>query len=196
MPTTLESNEQYLDFFRDISPDMNDDDFDQLESLYPDPARDPVSPYSGAPNSTQYDRVSATWGDYAYNCLSQETVYRVSKAGAPVWKLRWDTGNNRPGWQGIPYVTDMRYTWATWAEPTVQYPEIGKVYHAYLKSFVLIGNPSLLRLEGTPEWPQWGEVEAKQLVVKPTGAVVERDKIREEACLFWRHPERAGMLHK
>jgi acetylcholinesterase len=143
IPGDLEINQQYLDFMKGIAPGMTYKDIEKLARLYPDPATNPDSPYVNAPNSTQYNCVGATWSDYAYICPSQETAYRVSESGLPVWKLRWDTNNKSPSWKGIPHPADMKYTWG---EPTAQYPEIGTLYHAYLASFVATGNPNTRRL--------------------------------------------------
>lgn len=193
VPGDLETNQQYLDFMRGIAPGMTKKDIEKLARLYPDPATNPDSPYINAPNSTQYNRVAATWSDYAYICPSQETAYRVSESGLPVWKLRWDTNNKSPAWKGIPHSADMKYTWG---EPTAQYPDIGTLYHAYLASFVATGNPNTRRLAGTPKWPNWKKGNSKQLVIKSTGPEVENDTIRSEQCLFWRDPERQLRLDK
>ncbi|KAM0277065.1 hypothetical protein ACHAQH_006135 [Verticillium albo-atrum] len=200
IPGTLETNEEFIDFLQKISPSLNSTDLALLEALYPDPATNPDSPYANSPNSTQYNRLSAAWSDYAYICPSQETAYRMSNAGVPAWKLRFNTNNNFPSWQGIPHATDMPYAWA---EPTTQYPEIARTYHMYLASFVLTGDPNKLREEGSAEWPGYEpkgyglEAEApEQLVVGRDGPEVEKDDIRREQCLFWRDPERAGRLNK
>jgi acetylcholinesterase len=113
----------------------------------------------------------------------------------PTWKLRFNTPNFWPAWQGIPHTSDTKYTWD---EPTTQYPEISHVYHAYLSSFVATGDPNRYRYKGSPKWPQYegGNDEPLQLVVQPNNTKVETDSIRREACLFWRSPERATKLNK
>lgn len=195
VPGDLETNEEFLDYLHNISPALNAKDIALLESLYADPATDPTSPFANSPNSTQYNRIAAAWSDYAYICPGQETSYRTSTAGVPTWKLRFNTPNNVPAWQGIPHTSDTRYTWD---EPTAQYPEISHLYHGYLSSFVASGDPNKYRYPGSPKWPQYkGDAnQPKQLVVQPKGTQVEKDTIRKEACLFWRDPERATRLNK
>lgn len=204
IPGTLETEEDFIGFMSNTSPALTDEDLDLLSSLYPDPATNPDSPYTNAPNSTQYDRLNAAWSDYAYICPSQETSYRTSKAGIPMWKLRWNTDNRNPEWKGIPHAADQFYFWA---DPTVEFPEMGRLYHSYMASFVLTGDPNTLRIPGSAEWPLYEQTEAcsdeeeeeevpMQLVVNPNGAVAEKDDIRREQCQFWRDPERAGRLNK
>ncbi|KAF2799387.1 para-nitrobenzyl esterase [Melanomma pulvis-pyrius CBS 109.77] len=197
----LETNEQFLGYLSNGSPALNSTDLELLETLYPDPATNPSSPFANSPNSTQYNRISAAWSDYAYICPGQETAYRASLAGVPTWKLHFNTNASWPAWRGIPHTSDTKYTWN---EPTTQYPEISHIYHGYLASFVTKGDPNVARFEGSPVWPLYKpngygiESEpAQQLIVQPNnGTGVEKDELRREACLFWRDPERAGRLNK
>ncbi|EEY22276.1 lipase [Verticillium alfalfae VaMs.102] len=192
IPGTLETNDEFINFLHNISPSLNSTDIALLEALYPDPATNSDSPYAGSPNSTQYNRLSAAWSDYAYICPSQETAYRMSNAGLPAWKLRWNANNNFPAWQGIPHAADMQYSWA---EPTTQYPNIAQIYHSYLASFVLTGDPNKLRKQGSTEWPAYtpagygAEAEAPlQLVVGSDGPEVEKDDIRRGTVLVLEGP--------
>lgn len=199
------TNQEFIEFLHNASPALNATDLQLISSLYPDPAFNTSSPYANSPNSTQYNRVEAALSDFAYICPGQETAYRASSAGVPTWKLRFNTNNSFPSWQGIPHTSDTKYTWN---DPSTQYPSVGKEYHRYLASFVLTGNPNTYRLAGSPEWlpyePEGHGIETKpgrQLVVQPAeagrnGTEMESDSIRREACLFWRDPERAPRLNK
>ncbi|KAF4980172.1 hypothetical protein FZEAL_3750 [Fusarium zealandicum] len=191
----LETNEEFLDYLHNISPALTAEDLEEMSSLYPDPATNPTSPFANSPNSTQYDRLAAAWSDYAYICPGQETAYRTSTAGVPTWKLRFNTNNNFPAWQGIPHTADTAYSWN---DPTTQYPEISHIYHAYLSSFVATGDPNRHRYPGSPAWPLYDGKKNKplQLVVQPDKTKVEQDVIRKEACMFWRDPDRAPRLNK
>ncbi|KAI9147631.1 acetylcholinesterase [Paramyrothecium foliicola] len=203
LPGDLETNEEFLGFLHKGSPELTDKDLSLLAELYADPATDPASPFANSPNSTQYNRIGAAWSDYAYICPGQETSYRTASAGVPTWKLRFNTNNSFPAWQGIPHTADTRYAWD---EPVVQHPEISHVYHGYLSSFVTAGNPNTHRFPGTPEWPSYepqgygiDSEPGKQLLVQPEeegGTQVEDDDIRREACLYWRDVERATRLNK
>ncbi|KAF9769535.1 hypothetical protein IL306_013044, partial [Fusarium sp. DS 682] len=194
-PGDLETNKEFLDYLHNISPALTKKDLRELSALYPDPAKHKDSPFVNSPNSTQYDRISAAWSDYAYICPGQETAYRVSTAGVPTWKARFNTNNSFPAWQGIPHTADTAFTWD---EPTTEYPEISHIYHGYLASFVTTGDPNHHRYPGSPKWPAYkGQDEwPLQIVIQPKHTKVEKDKIRKEACLWWRDPERAPRLNK
>ncbi|KAF4965609.1 hypothetical protein FSARC_6596 [Fusarium sarcochroum] len=194
-PGDLETNKDFLDYLHNISPALTKKDLAELSALYPDPAKYKDSPFANSPNSTQYDRISAAWTDYAYVCPGQETAYRASIAGVPTWKVRFNTNNSFPAWQGIPHTADTAFTWD---EPTTQYPEISHIYHGYLASFVATGDPNRHRFPGSPKWPAYkGEDDSPlQIVVQPKDTKVEKDEIRKEACLYWRDPERAPRLNK
>lgn len=194
-PGDLETNKEFLDYLHNISPALTNKDLKELSALYPDPANHKDSPFANSPNSTQYNRISAAWSDYAYICPGQETAYRASTAGVPTWKVRFNTNNSFPAWQGIPHTADTGFTWD---EPTTQYPEISHIYHGYLASFVATGDPNKHRYPGSPKWPTYNgrERSPKQIVVQPGDTKVEKDNIRTEACLWWRDPERAPRLNK
>ncbi|RYP13140.1 hypothetical protein DL767_010899 [Monosporascus sp. MG133] len=203
VPGTLETNEDFISYFSGVSPKLTDNDLALLGGLYPDPAVVPGSPFTNSPNSTQLSRVSAAYSDYVAICPGQETAYRASREGVPTWKVRFNTNDSWPAWQGIPHGADERYTWN---EPQVQYPRASSIYHAYLASFVATGDPNTLRYPGSPKWPRyepsWSEKEMdgappRQLVLQLRGeAAVELDNIRWDACQYWRDPERAPRLNK
>lgn len=195
IPATLQTVDEFLAYLKNGSPGLTNEDLGLLSSLYPDPATDSDSPYINSPNSTQYDRLNAAWSDYAYICPTQETSYRTSLARVPMWKLRWNTPNRNQKWQGVPHSVDAPYLWA---EPSVEFPEVGRVHHSYLASFVLTGDPNKLRLQGSAEWPLYEQTEdvPSQFVMNPQGPSVEKDDIRRAQCQFWRAPERAPRLNK
>lgn len=198
-PGNLSTNADFIGFLSNISPGLSQEELGELASLYPDPVTDPNSPYVNSPNSTQFSRIGAGYSDYAYICPGQETVTRTSLAGVPSWKVRFNTPNGTPIWQGVPHTSDVKYTWNA---PDVQYPDVSPIYHSYLSSFVLTGNPNTYRAEGTPEWPPYdASVESTgerplQIVVNPNGTVVEKDTIRSKQCAWWREPARQLRLNK
>lgn len=199
-PGDLQSNDDFLQFMQQTSPDLNITDISLINELYPDPVAHPDSPYASSPNSTQYNRLSEAWSDYAYICPSRETAYRVSKAGVPIYRAHFNTPDSPleyQSWRGIPHTSDTRYTWAS---KKVPYTVTGDIYHAYLASFVTTGDPNTARLPGTPEWPLYEGskgAEAEQLIINPGNfTVVEKDSYRRAQCDFWNSEERAGRLNK
>ena len=211
IPQDIQDDSDFLDYLHNLAHNLNDDDMDLIDELYPDPVTDPDSRFADSPKSTQYNRLAAAYSDYAYICPSQETAYRTSLAGVPTWKARFNTNNNFPSWQGIPHTADARYTWGA---QDVQYPEVSSMYHAYFASFVTTGDPNKARAPGSPAWPRYygdpGVTDGgngttrrdistdgkMQLLVQAGETKAKKDNIRAEACLYWRDPARASRLCK
>lgn len=205
-PGDIETNGEFLDFLKNLIPDLSEQDILDLEALYPDPTNDTNgdwSPYAHSPNSTQYNRLSAALTDYMYVCAGQETAVRMSSVGVPVYKMHWTVNNTFPDWKGIPHTADTKYTWAEGkGTGGVQYPEVGKQLHTYFSDFVVYGNPSAGNRPGLPKWPKYVDNHAigeagLQLRFEAFGNTrVEGDNIRREQCEWWRNPERAVRLEK
>ncbi|KAF2644006.1 alpha/beta-hydrolase [Massarina eburnea CBS 473.64] len=205
-PGNIETNQQFLDYLKNLIPGLNSQDLSDLETLYPDPTGDingDYSPYAHSPNATQFERLSAALTDYMYVCAGQETAVRMSSAGVPVYKLRFTTNNTWPAWEGIPHTSDTKYTWA---EPSgaggVQYPDVGKLLHGYFSDFVALGDPSKANRTGVPKWPKYVDdnengVPGLQIRIEAFGqSRVEGDAIRRTQCEWWRDEGRAGRLEK
>ncbi|KAF1962371.1 acetylcholinesterase precursor [Byssothecium circinans] len=205
-PGDIEANQQFLDFLKNLIPDLTPQDLTDLEALYPDPTSDvngTFSPYAHSPNTTQYDRLSAALTDYMYVCAGQETAVRMSAAGVSVYKLHFATNNSFPAWRGIPHTADTKYTWAEPGGPGgVQYPDVGKLLHGYLSDFVALGDPNKGNRKGVPKWPKYVDASEEgapglQLRIEPFGnSRVEGDAIRRTQCEWWRDEERAARLEK
>lgn len=199
----LTTNEQFLAFIHDIVPGLNAEDLSDLEKLYPDPVNNTLSPYYNSPNSTQYNRLSAALTDYMNVCPAQETAVRMSQAGVPVFKSVFAINNTFPTWKGIPHTANTKYTWA---EPLkggsgIQYPDVGKLLHAYFADFVTSGSPNGKQSKDAPVWKQYVDGGAKnpglQLRFEPFGNTrVEGDGIRRVQCEWWRDEARAVRLEK
>ncbi|KAJ4212617.1 hypothetical protein NW759_011654 [Fusarium solani] len=196
-PGNLQTNDDFIQFWHRMSPDLNVTDLGILNELYPDPVAHPDSPWAMSPNSTQYNRISASWSDMAYICPSRETASRTSAAGVPTWRLRFNTPDHplaAQSWRGIPHASDFAYLWN---DPAVPYRDTARIYYSYINSFVLTGDPNRHRREGAVEWPQYGGRGGKQIVVNPGDfTVVEVDNARPLQCAFWNDPERAPRLNK
>lgn len=206
VPGDLETDAQFLDYFRNSLPELTEADISLLRDLYPDPVSDPSSPYHRVDfpgKGAQFSRLATAWGDYAYICPVQETAHvAASVAGLATWKARFDTNSSFPAWQGIPHSADAQYAWD---EPSAQHRDVARLYHGYFSSFVASGDPNKHRHPGSPAWPAYepaagdgSGASALQLVVRPgsNGTRPERDDRRSEQCLYWRDPERAARLHK
>jgi acetylcholinesterase len=203
-PGDIETNDEFLAFFKNIAPGLTTEDLTDLEALYPDPLMDGENgQYAHSPNSTQYDRISAALTDFMYMCPGQETAVRMSGAGAPVYKLLFATNNTFPTWKGIPHTADTKYTWL---EPSgtggVQYPEVGKLLHGYFSDFVALGDPNAGNRTGLPKWPKYVDTYEKgmpglQMRMEAFGnSRVEGDGHRRVQCEWWRDAARQMRLEK
>ncbi|KAF2751082.1 alpha/beta-hydrolase [Sporormia fimetaria CBS 119925] len=151
-PQNLETTNDFTRFLHTVNPGLNKTDLQDLKTLYPDPEL-PESPYApdpSAPNhGKQFKRIVAAFGDYAYICPVQDNAARLSSAGAPVYKARFNTPNGGEPWMGIPHAADASYFNGV---ANVQYPEIAREYSGYWASFVVSGNPNTHAVEGAPVW--------------------------------------------
>ncbi|GJN75836.1 hypothetical protein PLICBS_009942 [Purpureocillium lilacinum] len=198
-PGYLQTNDDFIEFWHRMSPGLNRTDLAILNDLYPDPVAHPESAWAKSPNSTQYNRLSASWSDMAYICPSRQTARRTSGADVPTWRLRFNTPANplsAQSWKGIPHASDMSYLWN---DPSVPFKETARRYHAYMASFVATGDPNKLREDDAVAWPMYkadaNEVPT-QVVVNPESVDVEKDDMRVRQCEFWNDIDRAHRLNK
>ncbi|UNI23003.1 hypothetical protein JDV02_008845 [Purpureocillium takamizusanense] len=198
-PGHLQTNDDFIEFWHRMSPGLNRTDLAILNELYPDPIAHPESAWSGSPNSTQYNRLSASWSDMAYICPSRQTAQHTSRAGVPTWRLRFNTPAdplNAQSWKGIPHASDRSYLWN---DPSLPFKETARLYHAYMASFVATGDPNKLRESDAVEWPLYEADSASgpsQVVVNPGSVDVEKDEMRIRQCEFWNDIDRAHRLNK
>ena len=85
----------FRDFFATLIPAL---DLDALEAVYPDPDRDPTSPYAGSKDA-QLRRLADAYGHYAYICPVLHTAHRASRAGLRVYLYEY-AGLNGGGEDG------------------------------------------------------------------------------------------------
>ncbi|KAH7076231.1 Alpha/Beta hydrolase protein [Paraphoma chrysanthemicola] len=197
-PQDLRSNAEYLAFWKTLTPGLSDQDFADLQTLYPDIQ---TSTESTTFVSPQFDRLSAAYGDYSYICPVQDTAQRLSQAGAKVYKARFNTPNWAPAFMGIPHASDASYFNG---QDGTQYPEIADIYAAYWASFIVSGDPNTYSRPGSAFWDTYrvgeGDAYAELAVNRPGqgGPVLEdeRTAIRMEQCAWWRDEERAKRLNK
>ncbi|KAF1847636.1 alpha/beta-hydrolase [Cucurbitaria berberidis CBS 394.84] len=202
-PHDLQTNKDYLGFWKTLVPDLTPQDLADLDRLYPDPqtGQSPYKPKAQTFISPQYERVSAAYGDYSYICPVQDTASRLSSANAPVYKARFNTPNFAPTYMGVPHASDTSYFNG---RATAQYPAISDLYSAYWASFIVSGDPNTFKEEGTAKWDKYevGKMNGRrELVVSPPhkGGVhmeMEDQGIRTLQCAWWRDQDRAKRLNK
>lgn len=198
-PQDLRTDADFRRFWNTLVPGLNDQDFAELDRLYPNSTS--IEAESSSFVSTQFERVSAAYGDYSYICPVQDTASRLSTAGAQVYKARFNTPNWAPAYMGVPHASDASYFNGQYA---TQYPEIADSYSAYWASFIVSGDPNTYSQKGSAAWNAYtvGTNGAYQELVvnRPSegGPQMEdeRTAIRMEQCAWWRDEERAKRLNK
>lgn len=201
-PQDLQTNHDFVAFWRNLAPDLTDADIDELQSLYPDPiTHADASPYVSRKTrfiSPQFQRISAAYGDYAYVCPVQDTALRLANAGAPVYKARFNSANGSPAYLGVPHASDEQYFIGS---ATAQYSEITDLYSGYFASFVVSGDPNVYAISAAPRWDTYNASTKMQLAVSPThsgGPRMENgsENRRLQQCAWWREKSRVKKLHK
>lgn len=201
-PQDLRTNAEFVAFWKNLAPGLNDQDIEDLQRLYPDPsaygAQSPFLPVVQNFVSPQFQRISAAYGDYSYICPVQDTASRLAAAGAPVYKARFNTPNWAPTWQGVPHASDASYFNG---QAGTQYPEIAEIYSSYFASFVVSGDPNTYADSRAGKWETYSGTAGSHLVVNPPEQggprmEAEAEGIRMEQCAWWRDEERAKRLNK
>jgi acetylcholinesterase len=199
-PKDLQSNAQFVDFMANLLPGLTQSDLRELDVLYSDPSNGegPYANHVGKVVSTQFERISAAYGDYSYICPVQETAHRLAVAGAPVYKARFNTPNGASPHMGVPHASDHGYFNG---HVNTQFPEISEIYHSYYASFVVSGDPNTHKSVKAPKWDRYWHEGSAQLAVSNAarGGVVmeeERKGIRMQECKWWRDEARMKRLNK
>jgi acetylcholinesterase len=196
-PKNLTSNDDFNQYMKNLLPDLTKSDLRELEELYPDPS-DGEGPYANSPESTQWERVSAAYGDYSYICPVQETAQRLASKDVPVYKARFNTPTGDDGPWGIPHAADAQYFNGN---PKVRHPHISDIYSAYYASFIVSGDPNAYKTDDSPEWERYEKLGGKELMVgseERGGVHVENEDtgIRMRQCNWWRDEDRMLRLYK
>ncbi|KAK4166079.1 putative cholinesterase [Cladorrhinum sp. PSN259] len=84
IPPNAKTNQEFREFFKGLIPTLREDDFLELEKLYPDPVKYPSqSPYVKVPpgKGAQWARLDAAYSHYAYICPVLQTAHYMSGSG-------------------------------------------------------------------------------------------------------------------
>lgn len=199
VPQDLRTNAQFLNFWKTLVPGLTPEDLTDLQKLYPDADESIFNSVNFV--SAQFERLAASYGHYSYICPVQDTASRLSSAGVPVYKARFNTPNYAPAYMGVPHASDGAYFNG---QSGAQFPEISDIYSAYWASFVVSGDPNRYAKAGSAKWEIYDVTngkDGKELVVnKPSEGgpkmELEKEGINMEQCSWWRDETRAARLNK
>ncbi|KAA8645395.1 putative extracellular lipase [Aspergillus tanneri] len=202
VPTNMSKSEEFTEFFHTLLPAFSDADLKTIDSLYPDPARDPSSPYLETRNisvGSQYKRVEAAYGQYAYVCPVRQTARFASRGQKkPVFLYRWALNTTVQG--GANHADQLPYEAF---DPEVRgispsQEEVSGMLHAYFTSFIIRGDPNAVS-GAYPDRPLWesytpdgrimifGDGNDERAGGAGTGvpAQLARDEWSRRECNFW-----------
>jgi acetylcholinesterase len=169
VPKTVATSADFRSFWSTLLPQLSEEELDELDTLYPDPALDLASPYvdtRGLDVGPQYKRLEAAYGHYAYVCpVRQTAVHATASPGDPaVYVYHWAT--NRTVLGGANHADNM---WYEVFDPSVTgisstQRQIAGTFHDYIVSFVVSGDPNKVKGRWErPVWKAWdGQVEEEK----------------------------------
>lgn len=168
VPRKADASADFSNFFRELLPHISATELKELEKLYPDPATDPKSPYADSMLAThgagsQFRRLEAAYGHYAYTCpVRQTAIWGSANAppDPPVFLYHWAL--NKTALFGANHGDQMRYQTYN---PEVReisdaQDELSGKFHSYCVSFITKGDPSALKkgkFAQREEWTPWKE---------------------------------------
>ena len=157
----LHSDEDFTKYFETLLPQLTEGDLAKLNELYPDPDEDSSSPYRDTRDlealgiTSQFKRVEAAYGQYAYVCPVRQTAHLGAAAQSePIYLYHWALNKTVLG--GANHADQMPFEAMS---PSIRdisesLDRISETFHSYLTSFVLTGDPN--KVPGlVPDRPRW-----------------------------------------
>ena len=206
----MDKSSEFLDFFHALIPALEDSDLKKLDNLYPDPLKYPNSPYKETRPiavGSQYKRVDAAYGQFAYVCPVRQTAHLASAGqNQPVYLYHWAL--NKTVSRGASHGDQLEYEVHN---PNVHgiseaQDKIAGYRHAYLTSFITTGDPNAVggKYADRPFWKPFepansdGKRSSENIMVFGKGnderaggnnvgvpAQVVDDVWSAEECKFW-----------
>ncbi|GAB1743290.1 hypothetical protein NU219Hw_g9134t1 [Hortaea werneckii] len=165
VPRAMATSEEFRIFFATLLPQLEPTDLDRLEELYPDPAKDPASPYTEHRKDNlgpQYKRVEAAYGQYAYVAPVRQTAELAGsdKQQPPIYLYHWASQSS--------VVNGANHGDQLWYETmdekvrdvSPSHDALARVFHDYVCNFITTGNPNRLvdcTGEDLPAWKAFNE---------------------------------------
>jgi acetylcholinesterase len=162
VPLSANHSADFTNFFHTLLPHLSTKEVAELNSLYPDPELDPTSPYadtSGDPRiGSQYRRMEAAYGHYAYACpVRQTAIWGTSHAAADPSVYLYHWALNKTALFGANHGDQMRYQ--TYnpevREISAAQDEVAGKFHAYCVSFITKSDPNTMKTGRFADRPEW-----------------------------------------
>lgn len=165
VPLSANTPADFSNFFRALLPHLSTEEIAELEGLYPDPSTDPNSPYVETRDnpkiSSQYRRLEAAYGHYAYTCPVRQTAAwgtTHSPDDPPVFVYHWAL--NKTALFGANHGDQMRYQTYNKEvrEISPAQDAVAGSFHSYCVSFITNSNPNTMKkgkFADRPDWTTW-----------------------------------------
>ncbi|KMP01349.1 acetylcholinesterase [Coccidioides immitis H538.4] len=204
VPSNIATSEEFDDFFRALIPPLPPSDLRLLNKIYPDPLKDPESPYVEHRQinvGPQYKRITAAYGQFAYVCPVRQTAHLASEGQRePVYLYHWALNKTVKG--GASHGDQGEYE--VYGRSARQFSKtqetIAGFIHAYITSFITKGDPNHIKGEyaDRPRWDRFRMKSARSVMVfgdgnderaggGHVGVAAQMGDIKwcEEECNFW-----------
>lgn len=204
VPAQMAKSEEFTNFFRTLIPSMPSSDLQLLNQLYPDPLKNPKSPYVDTRKinvGAQYKRVTAAYGQFAYICPVRQTAQWASDGQTqPVYLYHWALNKTVRG--GASHGDQGEYeSFNPGARSFSKTQELIAGYiHTYVTSFITKGDPN--RIKGKyakrPIWVPFKTNNPKSMMLFGAGnderaggknigvpAQMSDNRWSERECRFW-----------
>jgi carboxylesterase type B len=194
---------QFRDFWHRLLPELSSSDLDTIDRLYPDPSVDSASPYVETRGcqglGSQYKRIEAAYGHYAYVAPVRQTAEFASTQGVPVYLYNWAlprTVIGRANHGDNMYYETFNHDITGISESQ---KELSGTLHAYITSFIAKGDPNAIigRYSQRPQWMPFKSATPKVMVFgedneeliggtsAPAAKFVNDKWAREETAFWW-----------
>lgn len=194
---------QFRKFWQSLLPELSPADLDAIERLYPDPSTDGTSPYvetrEGYGLGSQYKRIEAAYGHYAYVAPVRQSAHFAASQGIPVYLYHWalprtvvGRANHGDNMYYETYNSDITGL-------SESQKELSGTLHAYITSFITQGDPNAIsgRYGRRPQWEPFVSDDARVMIFgqdneeliggesAPAAKFVEDDWSKEETEFWW-----------
>ena len=194
---------QFRGFWNNLLPELSASDLDTIDRLYPDPSTDSSSPYvetrEGHGLGSQYKRIEAAYGHYAYVAPVRQTAEFAASQGVTVYLYNWALPRTVVG--RANHGDNMYYETFNSAITGISesQKELSGTLHAYMTSFITSGDPNAVPggYANRPEWKPFVPEDPRILIFgqdneeliggspAPAAKFVKDEWAREETKFWW-----------
>ncbi|SMY23587.1 unnamed protein product [Zymoseptoria tritici ST99CH_1A5] len=199
VPRMMGTSQQFRSFFKELLPQLSDQQLDRLEDLYPDPEQYPEHAdkrdLRALDIGAQYARIEKAYGHYAYVAPVRQTAHLHK---AETWLYHWALKGDVV--LGANHADQMWYEMMAPARRNVSHTHeaIANAFHGAVTRFIVHGDPGV-------DWRPFG-AERETMVFgrrndeaiggkeKGEVKVLEKDTWGVEECKFWWEVKELGDL--